>query len=98
MGRVQQILKNLPNPLEWRSFYTHDLTLVVDICKEVQEVSIQHYKYITRNLVQEAQRLGIQIFVGTTDSRSYMEYLIKMGVDGITTNRPDILKSILRRS
>jgi glycerophosphoryl diester phosphodiesterase len=57
-----------------------------------------HYKYITRNLVQEAQRLGIQIFVWTPDSRSYMEYLIKMGVDGIITNRPDILKSILRRS
>ncbi len=28
--------------MEWRSFYTHDLTLLFDICKEVQEVSIQH--------------------------------------------------------
>jgi len=28
--------------LEWRSFYRHDLTLLVDICKEVQDISIQH--------------------------------------------------------
>jgi len=55
-----------------------------------------HYKYITPDLIQEAQQLGIQIFVWTPDSRSYMEHLIKMGVDGIITNRPDILKSILR--
>ena len=42
IGSVQEIFKNLPKPMEWRSFYTHDLTLPVDICKEDQEVSIQH--------------------------------------------------------
>ena len=42
VGSVEKIFKNLPKPMEWRSFYTHDLTLLVDICKEVQEVSIQH--------------------------------------------------------
>jgi len=40
--QVDQIFKTLPNSLEWRSFYTHDLTLLVDICKEVQDISIQH--------------------------------------------------------
>jgi len=28
--------------LEWRSFYTHDLNLPVDICKEVREASIKN--------------------------------------------------------
>ena len=41
VGRVENIFANLPKALEWRSFYTHDLTFLVDICKEVQEVSIQ---------------------------------------------------------
>jgi hypothetical protein len=36
MGSVEKIFKNLPKSLEWRSFYTHDLTLLVDICKDVQ--------------------------------------------------------------
>ena len=40
--QVEKIFKNLPKSLEWRSFYTHDLTLLVDICKEVQDISIQH--------------------------------------------------------
>ena len=42
VGRVEQIFKNLPKPLEWRSFYTHDLPLVMDFCEEVREISIHH--------------------------------------------------------
>jgi len=39
--QVDKIFKNLPKPLEWQSFYVNDLPLLMDICKEVQEVSIQ---------------------------------------------------------
>ena len=42
MGQVEKIFKNLPKPLEWRSFYNNDLLIVIDFCEEVQEVSIQH--------------------------------------------------------
>jgi len=42
MGSVEKIFKNLPKLLEWRSFLNNDLPLLVDICKEVQEISIQH--------------------------------------------------------
>jgi len=42
VGRVETIFANLPNPLEWLSFLNHDLPLLMDFCKEVQEVSIQH--------------------------------------------------------
>jgi glycerophosphoryl diester phosphodiesterase len=54
-----------------------------------------HYKYITPDLVEVAHRLGIQVFVWTPDSRHDMVRLMKMGVDGIITNRPDILKALL---
>ncbi len=40
-GRVEDIFQNLPKPLEWRSFYRHDLPILMDFCKEVREVSIQ---------------------------------------------------------
>jgi len=54
-----------------------------------------NYKTITPTLVQEAHRLGIQVFVWTPDSRHDMVRLMKMGVGGIITNRPDILKALL---
>ena len=41
MGSVVKIFKNLPKPVEWRSFYNNDLPILMDICKEVREVSIQ---------------------------------------------------------
>lgn len=42
VGRVKKIFKNLPKPLEWRSFYNHDLPILMDISEEVQKVSIQN--------------------------------------------------------
>jgi glycerophosphoryl diester phosphodiesterase len=54
-----------------------------------------NHKTITPTLVQEAHQLGLLVFVWTPDSRHQMTRLINMGVDGITTNRPDILKSVL---
>jgi glycerophosphoryl diester phosphodiesterase len=54
-----------------------------------------YYKHITYALLNEAHELGIQVFVWTPDKRSAMVRLIEMGVDGIETNRPDILKSVV---
>ena len=42
VGSVEKIFKNLPKPLQWRSFFNHDLPLLIDFCEEVQEISIQH--------------------------------------------------------
>ena len=39
----------------------------------------------------------IKVIVWTPDSKSVMKKLIKTGVDGITTNRPDLLLSVLKR-
>ena len=57
-----------------------------------------YYKQVTFNNIQKAHQLGIQVFVWTPDSRMEIERLIEVGVDGIITNRPDILKSIMKKS
>jgi glycerophosphoryl diester phosphodiesterase len=54
-----------------------------------------HYRYVTPERVQEAHHLGIQVFVWTPDSQDDMQNLIRMGVDGIITNRPDLLQFVL---
>lgn len=57
-----------------------------------------NHKTMTTRLVQEAHRLGLQVFVWTPDSRHQMLRFMDMDVDGIMTNRPDILRSILKGS
>jgi len=39
VGQVEKIFQNLPKPLEWRSFFNHDLSLLTDICNEIKEIS-----------------------------------------------------------
>jgi glycerophosphoryl diester phosphodiesterase len=53
------------------------------------------YKHLTYDLLNEAHALGIQVYVWTPDKPSDMVRLIEMRVDGIITNRPDILRSIV---
>ena len=54
-----------------------------------------YYKYLTYALLEEAHQLGLKVYVWTVDSRRDMERLQEMGVDGIITNRPDILKKVM---
>ncbi|WP_413910492.1 glycerophosphodiester phosphodiesterase family protein [Desulfobacula sp.] len=59
--------------------------------------SIGHNKTITSNLIEQAHAIGVKVIVWTPDSKSEMMKLIKTGIDGITTNRPDILLSIFKK-
>ena len=52
-------------------------------------------RYLTPQNLTEARRLGIKVFVWGSDDRNNMNRFINMKVDGIITNRPDILKSLV---
>jgi len=53
--QVEKIFKNLPKPLEWLSFLNHDLPILMDICEEVQKVSIQ--KGLNRSQIRALETL-----------------------------------------
>jgi glycerophosphoryl diester phosphodiesterase len=55
-----------------------------------------YYKHLSAMHLNQAHGLGMRVFVWTPDHRNDMLRLIEMGVDGIITNRPDILKSIVK--
>jgi len=57
-----------------------------------------NHKTVTAELVEEAHRIGLKVFVWTPDSRRDMLRLIELGVDGIITNRPDILQALISGS
>ena len=55
-----------------------------------------HKEKLNSKIIEKAHSEGIKVIAWTPDSESDMKKLVKMGVDGITTNRPDILLSILK--
>ena len=52
-------------------------------------------RIVSRTTVDAAHRLGIDLHVWTVDERSHMEALLALGVDGLMTDRPDILADVL---
>ena len=52
-------------------------------------------RIISRTTVEAAHRLGIEAHVWTVDTRAHMEALLALGVDGLMTDRPDILAEAL---
>ncbi len=50
---------------------------------------------ISPELVDIAHANGIAVWVWTIDDRSFMEQLFDMGVDGIISDRPDILREVI---
>jgi glycerophosphoryl diester phosphodiesterase len=48
-----------------------------------------------RRLIDGAHRLGMEVYYWTIDDPAEMRELLALGADGLFTNRPDLLKSIL---
>jgi len=49
------------------------------------------YVYVDPEMVEEAHRHDLAVYPWTIDTLNEIEPLIKMGVDGIVTNKPDVL-------
>jgi len=51
---------------------------------------------VDHRFVAEAHRRGLQVHVWTVDDPADMENLFELGVDGIMTDRADVLRDVLR--
>ncbi len=63
------------------------------LCLQVPER--RGIKVVTRHFVKRAHALGLQVHVWTVDDADSMNRLLDLGVDGLITDRPDILKDVL---
>ncbi len=63
------------------------------LCLQVPER--RGIRVVTRHFVKRAHALGLQVHVWTVDDADSMNRLLDLGVDGIMTDRTDILKDVL---
>lgn len=56
-----------------------------------------NFRNVTRERLAEAHALGLRVYPWTVNDPADMQRLIEMGVDGITTDRPDLLRGVLQR-
>lgn len=54
-----------------------------------------HWRELKRGWRQELQKQGIPIFIYTVNSALWMRRLIRQGISGIFTDRPDLLRSVV---
>ncbi|MCD6592651.1 glycerophosphodiester phosphodiesterase [Candidatus Bathyarchaeota archaeon] len=72
-----------------------------DICRKALNVYSKaihvYYRNVDAELVRHAHEMGLEIEVWNPDEPKEMMRMIKLGVDSIGTNRPDILLNLLRK-
>jgi glycerophosphoryl diester phosphodiesterase len=53
------------------------------------------YDQLTSGVIREAHACGLEVTPWTVDRNADIQHCLKMGVDGIISNRPDRVKRIL---
>ncbi len=60
------------------------------------EALVLHYAYVTKDLVDAAHMAGLLVFVWNIDDIETLKPYLSMGLDGIGSNRPDVLVNYLQ--
>jgi glycerophosphoryl diester phosphodiesterase len=66
---------------------------------QTAQVPVRHGRLtvVDRRFVANAHRAGVQVHVWTIDDDAEIDQLLDLGVDGIMTDRPPVLKAVLQR-
>ncbi len=57
----------------------------------------ERLRLVTRRFVRTAHRHGIRVHVWTINDAPVMDALLDLGVDGIVTDQPDVLRAVLEQ-
>ncbi len=88
--------RNGPRSLGQRALLPRALP---DILRRARaDAAYLQYRLITPPLVSALHRAGFGCYAWTVDSAAIAQRLVGWGVDGITTNRPDLIRPVIASS
>ncbi|MCH2085296.1 MAG: glycerophosphodiester phosphodiesterase [Saprospiraceae bacterium] len=58
------------------------------------EIYSPYYKMVTKNVVDQAHKMGMKVIPWTVNEEASMKALVQMGVDGIITDYPDKIRPV----
>ncbi len=84
-----------PNIRTGAIFFESPKLSSLDVIKKYADGIYVHYRNINKDLIDEAHSKNLRIGVWTVNSISDMKRMIRLGVDAVTTDRPDLLIRLL---
>lgn len=82
-------------------YWVQSTPYTTDIIKTAKEHGLDgvdvKYSGLTKEFVKACRKAGMGLYVWTVDEKAAIKKMVKMGVDGITTNRVDLVKAVLGR-
>lgn len=91
------LIVGLPNLNEDLKSLIEQLVLYVAKNRMVDFI-LEHHELIKIDLIEKIHGYHLPIYAWTVDNIEIMKKLIRDGIDGIITNRPDILCELLKSS
>lgn len=95
-GAVQRVRELAPRVTTGALFATLPADAVTVARSAHAQAVLPRWTVADVALVEEAHRAGLAIVPWTVDAPAGMRRLIGLGVDGIVTNRPDVLRKLVR--
>jgi glycerophosphoryl diester phosphodiesterase len=90
-------LKGTEKIKETEEWIPHDPNLVQRVREKGLDGLDVHYAGVTGEFARAVKASGLKFYVWTVDDPDEAIRLVRLGVDGITTNRPDWLREQLRK-
>lgn len=89
---IDKIKKILPDLKTGAIFDEHEKNMIDKAKKVKADFIVINYKDANKNLITLAHKNKLKVFAYTVNSKTEAKKLVKLNIDGIATNYPDILK------
>jgi glycerophosphoryl diester phosphodiesterase len=97
LDRVREIAPSLRTGQ--LAFHIDHVTALMDRARGAGHVAVNPWDpFVDESFMEAARHAGLEVYPWTVDDPGRMRALIALGVDGIITNVPDVLRAILDES